>query len=535
MKNKILLASILAAVCLVGCKGNDDPDNPGNSYSESGLYVGITSFGESVEFYPSSTTRYASIGLVNAFQFENYIDNLGISNGTALFYAVDNNLSYLKSCKFPNDLVNVSIITFTDGLDQGSRGVARENGQTDDYTKSRSTYLAEIKDKLSATTVHSENGDIKVSAYAIGVKGGDITSDDEIQMFKENLKAMSSSENNAFFAEDMAQVNNKFKEIAESLYQSSTTITATIIIPEPGNNTKERFVFDQTKSAEESECYLEGVYNDGYLENVNYVNCSSISGNRIAAEYVGSKVQFAFENFTVADGYSYEPNKIVNFKIEEGLSKWQINSEFKPEEQKIPEVKQSSAVIMLNLDCSSSLIDEENGIDVFQDVKNAAINFINLLVSSNNSGENGDDDNDDNNDNNDNGYTDMAQVRFRKKKAYTYVTEMNIRQVPGGGTGTFVVAASYEFGTNAGTSPYYEIAAQKSYPDYYYTQEGYEGYYWALDDDNPEYYFEPNKKYTYSCGDDGENLVFTITLDGYFSAPQKPQIVAQWRVPKLHK
>lgn len=398
MKKYLLFASaLLSAALMVSCKGKNDPTNPsdsGNStnptgstatevHSESGMYVGITGFGESVKYYPSEEERYAKLSKDNKSRFISFIDKMTVSNGTALFYALDNNLSYLNKCSFPDDVVNVSIITFTDGLDQGSRGVAMAMGQNDDYIKNTNSYLAEIKKKLSSTTIPSASGAIKINAYAIGVRGGDIITDEEVNMFKNNLNSMASSDKNAFMATNMNEVNQKFKEIAESLYKENRSTTATIILPMPSENVKERFAFDQVTNGADSKCYIEGVYRNGALEEVKYQNCKSSSGTRVPQTIVGTKVQFSFEKFEVAEGYTFDPKKIINFKIEEGLSSWQKNSEFKPEEQPQLEVKQSSAVIMLNLDCSSSLIDTEKNIDVFKDVKASAKNFINLLVDSN--------------------------------------------------------------------------------------------------------------------------------------------------------
>lgn len=122
----------------------------------------------------------------------------------------------------------------------------------------------------------------------------------------------------------------------------------------------------------------------------------------------------------------------------------------------------------------------------------------------------------------------LAKVRFRKEDAYQYVTKMVVWQVPGGGTGSFTTAASYEFGTEAGTTQYYEVPAQKSYLGYYNSY--YSEYDWALGEGNSEYYFEAGQKYTYSCGDDGEYLIFSITIDGTMNAPQK--VVAKRKLIK---
>jgi len=40
--------------------------------------------------------------------------------GTILYYSVDRAIDVLQSATLPNDLQKVALVTFTDGLDQGS-------------------------------------------------------------------------------------------------------------------------------------------------------------------------------------------------------------------------------------------------------------------------------------------------------------------------------------------------------------------------------------------------------------------------------
>ena len=113
-----------------------------------------------------------------------------------------------------------------------------------------------------------------------------------------------------------------------------------------------------------------------------------------------------------------------------------------------------------------------------------------------------------------------------------YAAIMAIAQYPREEPDSLRIVVWHEFGTSAGTSPYYEINAQESYPIFYYTEEGQEGWRLALGDEHPEYVFEKGKKYTYSCGDNGPELVFTIYVDGTSKAPAEKQIVAQQRILK---
>lgn len=96
-------------------------------------------------------------------------------------------------------------------------------------------------------------------------------------------------------------------------------------------------------------------------------------------------------------------------------------------------------------------------------------------------------------------------VRFRKTAAYDYVTQMAVKNY--GGT----ILAQYNFGTNAGTSPYYEISPGWYYPMYYYTYPGNEGWYDCLT--SGTYNFQSGHKYTVTCSDDGTYLTFYVVVD----------------------
>jgi len=105
-----------------------------------------------------------------------------------------------------------------------------------------------------------------------------------------------------------------------------------------------------------------------------------------------------------------------------------------------------------------------------------------------------------------------AQVRFTKEKGYLYATEMAIVDID-----ITDVFADYEFGTDSGTSPYYDIPAGSYYPVYYYAFPGSEGWNFCLDSPYT-YYFQGGLKYTVVCSDDGTYLSFYVTYDGLRSS-----------------
>lgn len=507
MKSKLfLLTVVLSTLMFAGCKGND-PDDPDKnnenkeSHSEAGMYVGISSFSDNVEYYGAEDNRYHSLTKSNSTNFTSFINDLSMGDATVLYYAVDNNLSYLEKCQFPADLSSVNIITFTDGLNQGSRALDKQDGNHD-YAADDKSYLAEINKKIKSIKV----GGLPINAYAIGIRGKDIQGD-AAKTFSDNLVQLSSNEDNKMEVANMDEVSAKFKEIAESLYKKSESRTLRITIPMPSENEKERFTFDDVTEATASKCYLEGVYAGGALTDIKYVGCMSTSGTKVPETSAGGvKIQFEFENFTDDKGNAISFSKMQQWHMETNQTTWTRNSEFKPSEAIVTTEERKTAVVMLILDCSSSL-----GSD-FAKVKSAASDFINTLAGGVS----------------DEGSGNSAQVRFRKEQAYKRVLAMSVDQKVGGELNT---VAEYEFGTDAGTSSYYEIPAGSLYPNYYWQGDTDEesGWYFIFDDPYT-YSFVEGKRYTFNCGDDGQYINFTMILDGSANAPAK--VVAQKRILK---
>lgn len=511
MKNKLLFASALfAAVFFVGCDGNNPSNGKGEKHTSSGMYVGITGFSDNVTYYPGQTHRYEILTKSNASNYTSFIRSLSPGDATVLYYAVDNNLSYLENSSFPSDLSSVNIVTFTDGLDQGSRALDKQDGNNS-YSANGQDYVNAINEKINRIKIQG----LPINAYAIGVRGGDVKGD-AVETFRNNLEKLSSDRSNAFEVNNMDEVSAKFKEIAASLYKKNESTTLIITIPMPNENEMERFTFDNVSAAETSKCYIEGVYANDALTNVKYVGCMSNSGTTIKQTSAGGvKIRFEFENFTDDKGNAIKTDKMQQWHKEAGQTTWIHNEEFKPSESIQESEERKSAVIVLILDCSSSL-----GSD-FAKVKTAASDFINTLANGVGDIPGGGPESEE---------EDKAQVRFYKEKAYDYVMYMGLDVIVNDEYSD-EKSVWYEFGTAAGTSGYFEIPAGSHYPWWgYETSSGEVELYYCLDDEPYTYNFAANKKYTIVSSDDGQYLVFSITLDGSFNAPAK--VVVQKRILK---
>ena len=369
MKNYAKLFGIIAIVTVIGFSMagcNNDPD-PGNGKTgggaETGLYMGINGFNENV------TNR--QIGLLNTgnkTQFQGFIDNLTMKPATGLYYAVDNAIDKLQSATLPNDLVNVSVVTFTDGLDNASTAIKPNYSSRDAY-----------RDAVSARLRSTKIKNLNISAYSIGVKGGDVA---DTVAFSAGLTALASNANHAKEVTSMTEVESTFVQIANSLYSESQSQSVRLRLSggyDDGN--KIRFTFDNVTDAATSTLYIEGTFRrsgtDRSLQTVTYQGLSSSSGTTVSGESSGVYVYFTFENISTSGG-NISMNNVQQWEYIQAQTRWQRNSEFGGAGDTETIVDRKSAVIMLVLDCTTSL--NADGANGFSQMKTAAKNFIDVLV-----------------------------------------------------------------------------------------------------------------------------------------------------------
>lgn len=314
------------------------PVSTSGAIAGTGLYMGIIGFNQEL------TSKEISILAPNTkTAFTGFVSGLTSKNGTLLYYAVDNAIDKLSAAILPDDLVNVSIVTFTDGLDQGSMMM------NPDYA-SDSEYLSALNERIGSVKVHG----LPITAYSIGLKGNDVTDENK---FMENLQNLASAPENAAEVSSMEEVNAKFQEIAEQLYNISSSQTINLKIPGQSNGTVIRFTFDDVADAAQSEIYIEGTFSlqDRTLKEITYQGLSCSSGATVTGTQDGIFVTFSFTDLKQTTGDAVPTDYIKQWSYLPSTSQWQINSEFTPEDNTVTTVDRKSAVIMLVLDCSSSL------------------------------------------------------------------------------------------------------------------------------------------------------------------------------------
>jgi len=350
----LMTALLLTVTMITGC-GKDKPDT-----KQKGLYVGIIGF--------NSTLKSRTLEILNSTtknEMEDFVNHLEMTDGTALFHAVNTALDKIESITPPEDLVNVSIVTFTDGQDQGSHMLNNSYNTEDEY-------LNAVSNRIKNDYV-GENR-IPISAYSIGIRSYGINE----EKFLQSLKKLSSDPNhNVFLVDNMVQVGEKFGEIAQDLYEQNTAWEVTLKSPAPDHNAKIRFTFDQVNDADDSEQYIEGIFlnQNGtcILNNITYHGLKDC-GSMITPKVDGLIVYFTFTNLYTTDGEQVYTSHTQRWDMDKNTQTWELRPEFSPEGGVIvTHETYKSAIIMMVLDCSSSLGND------FRSVKDAAIQFIETL------------------------------------------------------------------------------------------------------------------------------------------------------------
>ena len=327
---------------------------------QSTIYLGIIGFNSDLTRFPikllSRTTKP---------EFDAFIDGLTMKNGTLLYYSVNESLNSLVNSNCPEDLGNASLITFTDGLDRGTPG------KVDNYP-GNTAYLNNIHNRILNDKVSGRN----ISAWSIGLKGQDVTDDTQ---FDKNLTSIASSSSMALRVDNMTQVNNRFQEIATHFRETIFRQSITVEIPSEDNGTRIRFTLDGATSATSSKKYIEGYFNltNRSLYNLTYYGLDSTTGSTLAGQRDGIFTIFTFWGLTNKDGLLIQQENIGEWLYQNG--KWVKNSEFVPSEQSSVTMEKKAAVIILNLDCSTSLDAEPPKEPDFPKLQESAKAFIETL------------------------------------------------------------------------------------------------------------------------------------------------------------
>jgi hypothetical protein len=388
MKAIAAIMLMVAVACTAGCNKPDDTNDPNNEGNgdggngsdtelPTGMYLGIIGFNDDLHVLPITRLNEQSIGEDTTF-----INNLKMSDATLLIEAVNTSLDMISSNGIPKDLINVSIVNFTDGMDEGSYWYSNNTHGT--HYSGYHDYLEVVTQRIRTEKVT----EIPIEAHTIGILGNDVQN---VDLFRDILNGISSLsiDGNVYvhFVTDFSEVQADFKEIAENLHQTSINSILTMRFPAPNANDRIRFTFDSIDDVSQSHHYIEGVFilgsdGKGVLTNVQYVGMSSSSGNTVTANSEGtSKIVFKFEGMKDSGNNNFTTNSIKHVKkwtYNTDNNTWVHNSEWVSSGNTNVDNKYYSSLIILNLDCSLSL-----GEQAFKELKTIAKEFVNVLKTDN--------------------------------------------------------------------------------------------------------------------------------------------------------
>jgi len=375
----VVIDAILRGIPNMNCDVNEDGDitiadvnvlidiilrGPQTHMVDRGMYMGLIGFNQTLNTKPIAYLDSTSVP-----EFNGFVSSLTTQPGRLLYYSVDNALNALTTADHPENLQNVAIVTFTEGLDQGSLMM------TDKY-ETEAEYAAELKDRIDNVRVYGR----QVKAYTVGLLNNDNVKDEA--QFRNNLYSLSSDSTKAMEVTNMAEVNTKFQSIADDLVSRNMSETLTLVFPGVGTGTRIRFTLDEVNdnTVDDSEVYIEGTFSlkTRSLTNIVYKGMTCTAGDSVAATDVdGMFVKMVFGGIQLDSEERIVKNNIQEWYWVEDQNAWEPSTEFTASNLPDVESTYSSALVMLLLDCSSVVDDN------FGELQSAANAFIERMMNYN--------------------------------------------------------------------------------------------------------------------------------------------------------
>ena len=338
-------------------------NGPSVQIADTGMYMGVLGFNQALTTKPIALLDSASIG-----DFNEFVSSLTTQPGRLLYHSVDRALDAFITAVCPENLQNVAVVTFTEGLDQGSLMM------TDKYD-TEAEYAQALSDRIRDQRVYGR----AIKAYTVGLLSDNVK--DETQ-FRSNLYALASDSAKAMLANNMAEVNTRFQSIADDLVRRNMSETLTLIFPGVGTGTRIRFTLDEVDATtvDDSQAYIEGVFSlkTRSLTDITYHGLTCTAGDNVAASSVdGVFVTMVFPGIQLDNEDRIDKKNIQEWYWVEDQNAWQPSTEFSA--AKLPEIERtySSAMVMLLLDCSSVVDDD------FNELQAAANSFIERMQNYN--------------------------------------------------------------------------------------------------------------------------------------------------------
>ena len=319
---------------------------------ETGMYMGIIGYNQML-----TTKEISMLDSTTVDGFTDFVNSLTTLPGRLLYYSADNALDALNAARCPRNLKNVALVTFTEGVDQGSLMM------TDKYDTE-----AEYADAISARIANERIYGQAIKAYTVGLINDNIK---DVNQFRNNLYALASDSTKAMEVTSMNEVTSCFQNIVEDVVGRNMSETLTLIFPGVGTGTRIRFTFDDVNSetVNESQVYIEGTFRlqSRCLTDIVYQGMTCTAGDSVVASSIdGMFVNMVFDGIQLDNEETIEKDNIQEWYLIEGQNEWEPSTEFSA--SRLPDVESVyySTLVVLLLDCSSVM--DENFADLQQSV-----------------------------------------------------------------------------------------------------------------------------------------------------------------------
>ena len=299
----------------------------------------------------------------NVNSYTDKVNSMTTDRYALLYYTAETAIEKMAQSEYVAPLSTAAVITFTDGLDQGSLAMNASIATDRAYAE----YLA---DKIATTKVQ----DVNITAYTIGLQGDDVM---DSGLFSTNLNALASKPENVHQISDINGIDDKFDAIYQDLERQRRQRILKIAVPVMSDGTICRFTLDGATDAESSKVWVEGTFNRGAmrLENLKYQGFNSEDAAGITGAMDGLNIVFTIRNCRDMDGGILEVTKsgVGQWTYIMSTDKWQRNNDLAASDIEVE--MRSTMAVMLLLDCSSSMSDSQ-----FAKMKTAANTFIERLI-----------------------------------------------------------------------------------------------------------------------------------------------------------
>ena len=326
---------------------------------DTGMYMGIIGYNQTL-----TTKDIALLDTTTMGDFTDFVASLTTQPGRLLYYSVDKAVDALNAAPYPKNLQNVAVVTFTEGLDQGSLMM------TDKYD-TEAEYAQALKARLADERIYGR----PIKAYSVGLINDNVR---DANQFRNNLYALASDSTKAIEVTGMDEVTECFRNIAVDVVGRSMSETLTLIFPGVGTGTRIRFTFDDVnaETVNDSQVYIEGTFSlkSRSLTDIVYKGMVCTAGDSVVASSIdGMFVNMVFDGIQLDNEECIAKDNIQEWYLIEGQNEWEPSTEFSA--SRLPDVESVyySTVVMMLLDCSSVM--DQN----FPELQQAVNDFMESL------------------------------------------------------------------------------------------------------------------------------------------------------------